>query len=127
MDEFSDPSKCGLCGGPIDKNQKDSWKQVVGWVGGPRKDSMRLREDTGRYAHDYCVEKVQAGQAPDQESMFDDPTHGRIDKDIQEAVEEMSPRNLGQRVALENTAQNKRDMIEGTDYEELEGLLNDCD
>jgi hypothetical protein len=38
-----------------------------------------------------------------------DPTHGRIDQDIQQAVEDMHPTSLGQRVALENTMQNRRD------------------
>lgn len=37
-----------------------------------------------------------------------DPTHGRIDRDIQEKVEEMKPSNIGQRVAMENTLQNRR-------------------
>lgn len=37
-----------------------------------------------------------------------DPTYGRIDKDIQDQVEGMNPRSLGQRVAMENTIQNKR-------------------
>lgn len=38
-----------------------------------------------------------------------DPTHGRIDRDIQAAVHAMGPDSLGQRVALENTLQAKRD------------------
>lgn len=39
---------------------------------------------------------------------FDDPTHGRIDKDIQDQVAGMNPSSLGQKVAMENTIQNKR-------------------
>lgn len=38
-----------------------------------------------------------------------DPTYGRIDRDIQEAVDEWVPRNIGQRVAVENTLQEQRD------------------
>ena len=38
-----------------------------------------------------------------------DPTHGRIDKDIQDQVDEMDPESLGQRVAIENTLQDRRD------------------
>lgn len=38
-----------------------------------------------------------------------DPTHGRIDKDIQDQVDEMEPRSLGARVAMENTLQERRD------------------
>lgn len=64
---------CSLCGHGINLNQPDKvWKQVQGWVGGPKKDHMRLREDTGRYAHDECVQKVGEGQAVDQPSIFDD-------------------------------------------------------
>lgn len=60
--------ECGLgCGKPVNPHDIGTWKEVRGWVGGPRKDSMRLREDTGRYAHASCVAKAQEGQAPDQE------------------------------------------------------------
>lgn len=38
-----------------------------------------------------------------------DPTHGRIDRDIQEAVDAWGPKSLGQRVAIENTMQARRD------------------
>lgn len=38
-----------------------------------------------------------------------DPTHGRIDPDIQAAVDDLEPRDIGQRVALENTLQSRRD------------------
>jgi hypothetical protein len=39
-----------------------------------------------------------------------DPTHGRIDRDIQEYVDEVfQPIDVGQRVALENTLQARRD------------------
>lgn len=65
-------TECALgCGKPINPHDLGTWKEVTGWVGGPRKDSMRLREDTGRYAHDACVAKVQSGQAVDQPEIFD--------------------------------------------------------
>lgn len=38
-----------------------------------------------------------------------DPTHGRIDMDIQKYVDEMKPKSLAQRVAIENTIQDHRD------------------
>ena len=65
---------CALCGEPLNPYDAGVWKEVKGWVGGPRKDSMRLREDTGRHAHDRCVAKLQAGQAIDQPSMFEEGT-----------------------------------------------------
>lgn len=40
-----------------------------------------------------------------------DPTHGRIDFDIQDRVEAMQPKSLGQRVALENGMQQLRDRL----------------
>jgi hypothetical protein len=58
---------CALeCGNPVNPHDVGTWKEVRGWVGGPRKDAMTLREDTGRYAHDHCVRKARKGQAPDQ-------------------------------------------------------------
>lgn len=38
-----------------------------------------------------------------------DPTHGKIDRDIQETVDKMFPISLAQRIAMENTLQDKRD------------------
>lgn len=65
---------CALeCGNPVNPHDESTWKEVVGFVGGPRKDSMRLRSDTGRFAHNSCVAKAQAGAAPDQEGLFDLP------------------------------------------------------
>jgi len=67
--------ECALgCGKPVNPHDISTWKEVRGWVGGPRKDSMRLREDTGRYAHDHCVAQMQKGQAPDQQQLFESPT-----------------------------------------------------
>jgi hypothetical protein len=68
-----DKTKCALCQLDIDRHSPATWKQVIGWVGGPRKDSMRLRENTGKFAHDACVAKVQKGQAIDQPDLWDEP------------------------------------------------------
>lgn len=64
--------KCAMCDGPLNPYDKQTWKEVVGWVGGPRKDSMKDRKNTGRYAHNHCILKVTSGQAIDQPEMFDD-------------------------------------------------------
>jgi hypothetical protein len=61
---------CPLCQGPIDLLQRTLWKEVKGFVGGPKSDSMVLRTDTGRMAHDDCIEKAKHGQAPDQETLL---------------------------------------------------------
>ena len=66
-------STCCKCGKPINPHDLSSWKEVTGFVGGPKKDSMVLRTDTGRYACTPCVHKEKTGQAPDQNSLFDPP------------------------------------------------------
>jgi len=63
--------QCALCGNDLNPYDAGVWKEVKGWVGGPKKDSMRLREDTGRHAHNGCVQKLQQGQAVDQPSLLD--------------------------------------------------------
>ena len=81
---------CLLCGNPVNKDDPTNWKQVIGWVGGPKKDSMRLREDTGQFAHDECVKKLAAGQAVDQPSIFDEPASEacvKYEKDVPEELQ----------------------------------------
>jgi hypothetical protein len=65
--------ECALgCGKPLNPHDLGVWKEVTGFVGGPKKDSMALRTDTGRFAHDSCVHKAKQGQAPDQPSLLGD-------------------------------------------------------
>ena len=47
------------------------------------------------------------------QTMWHDPTWGRIDRDVQEYVNRMEPESIGQRVAIENTLQNKRNREQG--------------
>jgi hypothetical protein len=65
--------QCKLCGKDINPHDIASWKEVTGFVGGPKKDSMVLRADTGSYACTPCIKKAKEGQAPDQASIFDTP------------------------------------------------------
>lgn len=75
-------TECALgCGRPLNPHDAGTWKEVTGFVGGPRSDSMVLRTDTGRYAHDACVRKAKAGVSPDQDSLFDDPKDKAIYKE----------------------------------------------
>lgn len=64
--------KCFFCPKPVNPHDLGTWKQVTGWVGGPRKDAMTLREDTGEYAHESCILKAKAGQTPDQPDLFEE-------------------------------------------------------
>jgi len=66
-------TQCKLCGKDINPHDTASWKEVTGFVGGPKKDSMVLRTDTGSFACTPCVHKAKDGQAPDQNSLFDPP------------------------------------------------------
>lgn len=61
---------CALCNNEVSPHAESTWKQVTGWVGGPKKDSMRLRVDTGRYAHDHCVRAMMSGQPAGQPDLF---------------------------------------------------------
>lgn len=64
---------CDLCGHVLNVNDPKVWKQVSGWVHGPKAHGLTLREYTGLFAHDACVNKGRAKQAPDQESLLDEP------------------------------------------------------
>lgn len=61
---------CELCRESINADDPDNWRQVTSWVHGPKLQSPKLREQTGRLAHALCVTKVLNGQAPDQEELF---------------------------------------------------------
>lgn len=61
---------CYFCGESVNPFDVSTWKQVIGWVHGKRKDGMTLREDTENVAHDHCVTKARAGQSVDQPDLF---------------------------------------------------------
>lgn len=65
---------CFFCTGPVNPHDASTWKQVVGWVGGLKKDGLTLRHDTERYAHDHCVQKERSGQPTDQPDLLGDDT-----------------------------------------------------
>lgn len=71
--------KCPFCGLSVDKHDPTTWHLVRGWVTGVKKDSMTMREYDGYYAHNACIKKVKAGQAPDQPSMLDEPDATGLD------------------------------------------------
>jgi len=88
--------RCAVCGGEsVDKNAVSTWKQVIGWVHGPKADAMTLRQYTGQYAHDECIKRLKAGQAADQPDLFveQSPKRGPHQQEFDEAtskiVEEM--------------------------------------
>lgn len=77
LTEAAEHELCFFCREPVRRmahqgQQDNTWKQVIGWVGGPKKDSMRMREDTGEYAHDECVQKVMSGMPPEQKDLFEE-------------------------------------------------------
>lgn len=58
--------QCHFCLKPVNPDAEDTYKQVCGWVGGPKSDGMVLRKYTNNHAHEACVKKAKAGQPPDQ-------------------------------------------------------------
>jgi hypothetical protein len=56
-----------------------------------------------------ALNTAQAAEDEHPPAAWCDPTHGRIDRDIQDYVATMHPTGLGQRVAIENTLQYRRD------------------
>lgn len=64
-------TNCKLCGKDINPHDSSSWKEITGFVGGPKKDSMVLRTDTGNFACAPCIHKAKVGQAPEQDSLFE--------------------------------------------------------
>lgn len=64
-------TSCGLCHQPLNPDDTTNWKEVKGWVGGPKQDSMRLRSDTGKLAHHSCVMAIADGQVPGADDLFE--------------------------------------------------------
>lgn len=89
---------CFFCTGPVNPHNPQVWKQVTGWVSGPRKDGMTLREDTGKHAHDHCVQKAKEGQSADQPDLFGEDDGITIDNGIEKktiSIEEVLEENRG--------------------------------
>ena len=62
--------RCPFCReGVTDLDPEKIYREVTSWVTGPKLDSPKLREQSGRVAHKKCVENQAAGQAPDQPSL----------------------------------------------------------
>jgi hypothetical protein len=83
--------KCFFCKDPVNPHDLGTWKRVTGWVGGPRKDAMTMREDTGEYAHAGCVNKARDGQVaeqPDFDEVLNPPVDNRVWKEV--ALDDLS-------------------------------------
>ena len=64
-------SKCTFCGVEVNLDSDDTFTEQTVFVAGPKKNGSVLATDTGRYACKACIERVKAGQAPDQPNLFD--------------------------------------------------------
>lgn len=64
---------CNFCYESIDRSDPSSWREVRGWVHGPKQNGLTLSEKVDNFAHDRCVRKAQAGQDPNQEALFEMP------------------------------------------------------
>lgn len=65
-------SLCDFCSKEVNLDDEENYHEVTSWVNGPKLDGPKLRERTGNVAHKSCIDKILAGQAPDQEGLFDD-------------------------------------------------------
>jgi hypothetical protein len=63
---------CFFCNKHVDLDDDKNYREVLSWVSGPKLDSPKLREQTGRVAHKDCIDKILLGQAVDQESLFEE-------------------------------------------------------
>lgn len=61
---------CAFCPDTLDLDDPDIYREVRSWVHGPKLDGPKLREQTGRVAHKKCINKIVAGQSPDQEPLI---------------------------------------------------------
>lgn len=57
---------CSFCYQPCNIDEVETYREVASWVSGPKLDGPKLRHQTGRIAHQACVDRAVAGQAPDQ-------------------------------------------------------------
>lgn len=60
---------CSLCRKPVVHTDDDNWYEVTGWVHGPKRDSLSLRELTGLVAHNECIRKAKQHIHPDDQAM----------------------------------------------------------
>jgi hypothetical protein len=63
---------CAACGQPCDPDNPETYHEVRSWVNGPKLDGPKLREQTGDIAHKDCIDRMVAGQAPDQPKLFEE-------------------------------------------------------
>lgn len=77
---------------------------VLEWLGEPPPTPYPPRG--GRYLLDTIAQQARR-------TVWHDPTYGRIDRDILEQVDAMNPSSLGQRAAIEETLQNRRNRANG--------------
>jgi hypothetical protein len=101
---------CYFCSGPVNPHDEGTYKQVVGWVHGKKRDSMTLREDTSKYAHRRCVVKAKSGQATDQADLFGEdevqsdatgePSQALLDEIFEAVVPPPTIQSLGEMMGL---------------------------
>jgi hypothetical protein len=61
--------RCSFCGTKVDPKDKSTYAEIRSYVHGEKKDSAVLRNYTGRYAHEACVNNLKSGIAPDQPNL----------------------------------------------------------
>lgn len=60
-----------FCKEPVDLDSDETYTEQTVLVAGPKKNGAVLASDTGHYACKTCVDRLKAGQAPDQPTLFE--------------------------------------------------------
>jgi hypothetical protein len=67
---------CAFCDRPVNPYDLGAHSEYTVWVTGPKKDHAKLRRSTGRVACRVCIQKMEAGQPPDQLDLFEQMEDG---------------------------------------------------
>jgi hypothetical protein len=63
---------CSLCGRPMEtlEEERNAWKQMVGWVSPKGSKAMTGAKPTGARAHATCIVRLRHGLSIEQSSLF---------------------------------------------------------
>lgn len=73
---------CAFCTDPVDLDDPNIWREIVGWVHGPKRDGLSLRAATGQVGHDACVHKAKQGEPASTPSLFEEEENNEAARDF---------------------------------------------
>ena len=69
---------CTFCPEVVDTDDDANYVEVTSWVNGPKLDGPKLRTQSGRVAHQRCIDNLVRGQSVDQPDLFEDVKPVRV-------------------------------------------------